>query len=1172
MLKKIKFCIAGIFAVCLFSAGNTAFAAPICPVPTEVTQPDGSVITVTAYGDEFFSWREDENGNVIVYDEETDSYKYAEIEDGKLVPTSEMVGDTSLLRSTPKRLQREDVIPLWENAERVDYIQPSDNSGIALMSAGVEPEQEKPLTRQKLLTLLIEFNDVKLVQTSEFWQKRMFSKNPKDISVVNYWKENANGLDIFEPADTSNVQDGAVGTVSLDKYSGTTSWDEYVDIGYTITKCPEGVVKVSLDMPHPIRTWSRDLVDTQHHTAVLALRAVEPYLNFEEQRPNLAVIFAGYEAVLGQGDGKGQIRGNVQEGFILTSDGINLGKYMVQGEMITDDCPAGIGVTCHELGHSVFNLPDLYFGDLPSGGYGLTGLTLYSLMSLGCWGHLYNDGKDSEHNIWNDPYAQCWSHVPTHLDPWCKTKLGYVIPELVNEWDGDVNSISERGVDSQYNVLAVRSRTNANQCFLVENRQLIGYDSGLEQLNANFSGENRFGGGIVIYHVDEDTDSTWNNNSLYHRFISVEQSDHSEVGASSAADWVYTNKEGRNQFTPTTTPNSNLYQLRTLPNPFCSKWKDCHPQTEKSGISIEVLGEIGSSMRVTVDIDKDYHLIMKADVPFKDLFPDENFCRAVLDMLREETGVQRTPASIPTLQDWITMASSEYLVLDGYGIKDLTGIGYFPILEVLDCFDNEIEELTYEQSPKLVAIGISNNKLKKLDVSKWVNLTYLECESNLLTELDVTNNVHLYELWCSENHLTKLDTSKNPELWELECCNNQLTELDFTNNPNLAILKCYENYLDPETPKTSIKGLEVLLPKLGPALSKDDPDNWFAYYPQNIPDTKHNWDSVWQKDDTHHWHNCTDEDCPIANDADKNGYGEHTWDSGNVTKQPTCSAAGVKTYTCSVCQAIKTEEIAATGIHTPGEWETVTPATTKQVGLRVKKCTVCNAELERETLPKLKPNPGPSRPSTPHPVEPDPGLVEPTLPDNPADCPKDENCPMRRYTDINIEAWYHDGIHFCVENGLMNGEGNEKFAPNAVLTRGMLAQILYNKAGRAAVTGNSAFADVESGVWYANAVVWAAENGIVSGYGNGRFGPNDPITREQLAVMLYRHAGSPTSPNLLLPFDDAENVSDYALDALRWAVEKDIMNGKGNGILDPKGRATRAEVAAMLQRYLTLER
>ncbi len=173
------------------------------------------------------------------------------------------------------------------------------------------------------------------------------------------------------------------------------------------------------------------------------------------------------------------------------------------------------------------------------------------------------------------------------------------------------------------------------------------------------------------------------------------------------------------------------------------------------------------------------------------------------------------------------------------------------------------------------------------------------------------------------------------------------------------------------------------------------------------------------------------------------------------------------------------------------------------------------------------------------------------------------------FTDVSTGAWYYDAVKFVSENGLMNGVGNSLFAPEANLSRGMLTQILYNKEGQPTVTDNGAFTDVKPGVWYSMAVSWASEKGIVGGYGNGLFGPDDNITREQLAVMLWRYAGKPVPPNLLLNFTDANLVSDYAIDAMRWAVDKGIINGKGNGILDPRGYATRAEAAQVLKNYLS---
>ena len=150
----------------------------------------------------------------------------------------------------------------------------------------------------------------------------------------------------------------------------------------------------------------------------------------------------------------------------------------------------------------------------------------------------------------------------------------------------------------------------------------------------------------------------------------------------------------------------------------------------------------------------------------------------------------------------------------------------------------------------------------------------------------------------------------------------------------------------------------------------------------------------------------------------------------------------------------------------------------------------------------------------------------------------------------------------------MGGYSSESFGPNGNLSRAQLAQILYNKEGKPPISGSSIFTDVAASAWYSDAVIWAAANNIVGGYGNGQFGPDDNITREQLAVMLWRYSGSPAATSKELRFNDADQISGYAVDALRWAVENGIVNGYGNGRLGPKGLATRAQVAQMLKNYL----
>jgi hypothetical protein len=182
----------------------------------------------------------------------------------------------------------------------------------------------------------------------------------------------------------------------------------------------------------------------------------------------------------------------------------------------------------------------------------------------------------------------------------------------------------------------------------------------------------------------------------------------------------------------------------------------------------------------------------------------------------------------------------------------------------------------------------------------------------------------------------------------------------------------------------------------------------------------------------------------------------------------------------------------------------------------------------------------------------------------------EEPAQTASFTDVDASKWYNAAVEYVVSKGIMEGYGNNKFGPNDNLTRAQLAQILYNAAGAPEVTGESPFTDVTAGKWYTKAVTWAYEAGVVEGYGNGKFGPNDKITREQLATMIWRYAGEvKATTDSLSSFTDAAKVSSYAQDALLWATEKSIVQGDKN-VIDPKGNATRAQAATMIMRYLEL--
>ena len=172
------------------------------------------------------------------------------------------------------------------------------------------------------------------------------------------------------------------------------------------------------------------------------------------------------------------------------------------------------------------------------------------------------------------------------------------------------------------------------------------------------------------------------------------------------------------------------------------------------------------------------------------------------------------------------------------------------------------------------------------------------------------------------------------------------------------------------------------------------------------------------------------------------------------------------------------------------------------------------------------------------------------------------------FTDVRSTDWFSDAVSYVQERGLMSGTSATHFSPNEPTTRAMLVTILYRAAGQPETTGQSSFADVLARDYFANAVAWASENNIVTGYSRTRFGSNDPVSREQIATLLWRYAGSPSAGSAQ-NFSDRNQISDYAADAVNWARANGIVNGRPGNRFDPKANATRAEVATILRNFLS---
>ena len=186
----------------------------------------------------------------------------------------------------------------------------------------------------------------------------------------------------------------------------------------------------------------------------------------------------------------------------------------------------------------------------------------------------------------------------------------------------------------------------------------------------------------------------------------------------------------------------------------------------------------------------------------------------------------------------------------------------------------------------------------------------------------------------------------------------------------------------------------------------------------------------------------------------------------------------------------------------------------------------------------------------------------------PEDEPSQDSMP---FIDVDENDWFYDAVAYAYENSLMAGTSGTTFSPDLTTTRAMIVTILYRLEDTPIVSGGSDFTDVEIGQWYSDAIAWAAANNIVGGYGNGLFGPDDPITREQLAAILYRYAQyksyDTTASADLSRYTDLGQLSEWAQEAVAWANSEGIISGTSAVTLAPKDSATRAQAAAMMMRF-----
>jgi len=517
-----------------------------------------------------------------------------------------------------------------------------------------------------------------------------------------------------------------------------------------------------------------------------------------------------------------------------------------------------------------------------------------------------------------------------------------------------------------------------------------------------------------------------------------------------------------------------------------------------------------------------------------------------------------------TALNWLYCYSNQLTALDVSGCTALDAIdcraNQLTALNVsgcialtdLNCRANQLTALNVSGCTALTGLNCRNNQLTTLNVSGCTALTDLNCDENQLTTLDVSQNTALDILYCDENQLTTLDVSKNTKLSELWCCNNRLTTLNMSGCSALKYLDCSSNQLASLDVSSNIAlGLFYCVDNQLTALDVSNNTAMYWLWCYNNQLTALDISNNTKLSDVRAHGNPLNAASLAALKAPERFYRETTY-TENGYIWCTC-VSGEKTVTVKsigngYAVASNTNNVY---LYTyPGngcsfvEWQDAVGLSTPELyGATSHYYATSTADTMSITAVFSS-------------VE---GPVS--------------------FSDVSETDWFYGAVGFVADYGLFAGVGDSQFAPQANMSRAMFVQVLYNLAQKRGMPSASqsysyTFKDVESGVWYTDAVAWAAGIELVSGYNADTFGTGDNITREQMTVLLIKfadYAELTLNTDGNTSFSDSGSVSNWAVNSVNRTTAAGIMNGS-YGAFNPLGNATRAEVAAvfknMVEQYI----